>query len=129
MRKSILVLALPLLLPVAAPAHHSFAMFDASVKETISGVITEVQWTNPHIWIHVNVTGEDGKVAEWAVEGGSPNMLVRQGYTSKTLKPGERVSVTLNPLKSGEPGGSLISIQLPDGTTLGSGGGAITARP
>lgn len=113
-------LALSLLLPAAAVAHHSFAMFDVSVRKTVSGEIKLVQWTNPHIWIHVNVADEKGGVVEWAFEGGSPNILVRQGYTSKTLQPGEPVTVVFNPMKNGEAGGSLVTIQLKDGKVLGS---------
>jgi hypothetical protein len=120
MSKLIRFLALSLL-PVVAGAHHSFAMFDVSIKKTVTGVVKVVEWTNPHVWIHVDVVDDQGKSVEWAMEGGSPNMLVRQGYTSKTIKPGDKITVVLNPMKNGEPGGSLVSIQLADGRVLGSG--------
>jgi hypothetical protein len=90
-------------------AHHSFAMFDNEKEMTIEGVVKEFQWTNPHIWIQVNVTGADGKVTEWSIEGGSPNGLRRNGWSKSSLNAGDKVSVKIHPLKDGSPGGSFMS--------------------
>jgi hypothetical protein len=70
--------------------------------------VKEFQWTNPHIWIQVNVKSADGKMVEYSVEGGSPNALRRQGWAKDTLKPGDQVSLTMHPLKDGSPGGSFM---------------------
>jgi len=93
---------------MAVQAHHSFAMFDNEKDQVIEGVVKEFQWTNPHIWIQVNVTGADGKVTEYSVEGSSPNGLRRQGWSRDTMKPGDRIVLTIHPMKDGSPGGSLV---------------------
>jgi len=115
-----LIAAFALTLAAApAAAHHSFAMFDQAKEVELEGVIREFQWTNPHTWVQVVVTDKSGKAVEWSIEGSSPNGLARQGWKRNSLKAGDRVSVTINPLKNGEPGGSLVRVKLPDGTVLG----------
>jgi hypothetical protein len=99
-------------------AHHSFAMFDRVHEVTLSGVIREFQWTNPHSWIQLLVTDASGKVVDWSLEGGSPNILGRGGWNRLSLKPGEKVSILIYPLKSGEPGGSFLEVHKADGTVL-----------
>jgi hypothetical protein len=101
-----------------ALAHHSAAMFDRESEVRIMGVIKELQWTNPHAWIELEVPNA-GKTVQWSVELDSPNILARYGWTSSTLKPGDRVTITCHPLKDGRPGGSYVSIYLPDGKILG----------
>lgn len=112
----------------AAMAHHSFAMFDQSQRVTLKGTVTEFQWTNPHAFLHVEVT-EDGRKTAWHVELNSPNNLRRQGWRSDSVKPGEAVTVVINPLRDGTSGGLFVSVTLPDGTILGdatrAGGGPI----
>jgi len=100
-------------------AHHAFAMFDQTQRLELHGVVKEFQWTNPHVWVQLLVTGEDGTVVEWSIEGSSPNGLRRQGWKSSTLQPGMAVSVTISPLKDGQAGGSLVNVTLPDGTVMG----------
>jgi hypothetical protein len=102
----------------AADAHHSFAVFDRSRQVSISGTVKEFQWTNPHCWIQLVVAGEDGPSVEWSLEGGSPNILVRNGWKRTALKPGDRVTVLIYPLKTGEPGGSFLEVHKADGTVL-----------
>jgi hypothetical protein len=104
-------------------AHHSFSVFNMQEDMTITGKVAEVQWTNPHIWIWVDVTGEDGTVTRWGLEGMSPNFLARRGWTRTTLEPGDDITVSLRPLKSGEPGGMFMSTTAPDGTVLTMSGG------
>lgn len=108
-----------LLLGGAAQAHHAFSMFDQSRTIELKGEIKEFQWTNPHVWVQVLVPQPDGKVVEWSIEGSSPNGLRRQGWRSDSLLPGMKVTVLTNPLKNGDPGGSLVNITLEDGTVLG----------
>lgn len=110
--------ALLLGMPAFAPAHHSFAMFDRERTVTITGVIREFQWTNPHSWIQITVTDDAGKVTEWSLEGGSPGIMGRNGWKRTSLVPGEKVTIELYPLRSGEPGGSFVEITKADGTKL-----------
>ena len=102
----------------AAFAHHSFAMFDNGKEQTIEGEVKDFQWTNPHIWIQVNVKGTDGKTTEYSIEGGSPNGLKRQGWTKKSINAGDKIVLKMHPLKDGTPGGSFMSAQV-NGKTLG----------
>jgi hypothetical protein len=102
-----------------ASGHHSFAMFDREKEITLEGVVKEFQWTNPHTWIQLVVTGADGKVTEWNIEGTSPNGLKRQGWKSNAIKSGDKLTVVISPLRNGDNGGALIMATLPDGKTLG----------
>lgn len=113
---------LGLLVAVApAGAHHSFAEFDRTKEVTLTGVVRELQWNNPHTWIQVVVTDDKGRKTEWGFECGSPNMMSRTGWKRTTLKTGDRVVVVGNPLKNGRPNASLVKITLPDGRVLGPG--------
>jgi hypothetical protein len=103
-----------------ALAHHSFAMFDQDKETKLVGVIKEVQWTNPHIWVQVMVNDASGKAVEWSIEGGSPNGLSHQGWKRTSLKPGDHVEVVIHPLKNGDKGGSLMHVSV-DGKPIGSG--------
>jgi hypothetical protein len=104
------------LFAMSAWAHHSFSVFDMQTEITLEGEVVEFEWTNPHTWVWVNVTNEDGTVTKWGFEGMSPNYLGRRGWTRDTLKPGDRITVMANPLKSGEPGGTFLRCTLEDGT-------------
>jgi hypothetical protein len=113
------------LISVATPsiAHHSFAMFDRSRTLMLQGTVKEVQWANPHTWIQLIVSEEDGtNLAEWSIEAGSPNMMVRQGWSSQTLKTGDKISLQAHPMLDGRKIASLVSVTLADGRVLGSGG-------
>ena len=105
----------------AAVAHHSFAVFDRTKKVTLTGTVKDFQWTNPHAWIQMDVPGETGQATEWGIECGSPNMMARTGWKKTTLKPGDRITVVVNPLLDGRTNGSLVTITLPDGSSLGPG--------
>ena len=104
-------------LPVAA--HHSFSMFDETKELVLKGAVKEFQWSNPHTWIQLNVTDASGNVVEWSIEGGSPNLLGRQGWKRNSLKAGDQVEITVHPLRDGQPGGSFMRAVLADGRTLG----------
>ena len=122
--RSLRLLAAAAALGFSAPAwvHHSGAMFDATKEATISGTITEFNWTNPHSSFKVAVANADGKEEIWAIEMNSPQNLVPQGWKRTTLKAGDKVTVTVRPLRDGKPGGSYMSIVLADGTKLSGNG-------
>ena len=107
--------------PAIAGAHHSTAMFERDARVTLTGVIKEFQWTNPHAWIQVVAPGPDGKPADWSIECNSPNTLSRQGWKPSTFKPGDKVVIVANPMKDGTHAGLLITVTLADGRVLGPG--------
>lgn len=102
-----------------ATAHHSPVLFDRSSKKSLQGTVVEFAWTNPHASIQLDVPTANGATERWGVELGSPNAMVKAGWRSTTLKPGDKVTVVVNPLKSGEPGGIFVSVTLADGRQLG----------
>ena len=102
-----------------AYVHHSGAMFDITKETKISGTVVEFNWSNPHANFKVSVVNESGGVDVWAVEMNSPNNLVRDGWKRTTLQPGDKVTVTIRPLRDGTPGGQYVSIVLSDGKVLG----------
>ena len=108
-----------LLLAGSALAHHSPIVFDRTKKVTIVGVVTEFKWSSPHAWIHLDVADAQGKVANWSVEMNPASLLARAGWKSTTIKPGDKVSIVVYPLRNDEKGGQYISITLPDGRVLG----------
>jgi len=95
-----------------ASAHHTFAMFDAAHPIEISGTVKEFKFVSPHTILILTVTGEDGVAKNWTLEGRAPGLLVREGITSKSLQPGDEITVTINPLHSGAEGGSFQPIQV-----------------
>jgi hypothetical protein len=110
---------LMLSLPSALLAHHSPAVFDQTKEVELSGIVTEFTWSNPHSWIHLDVANAAGGVESWSVEMNPPTFLVRGGWKSNTVKPGDRVTVIVNPLRTDEKAGKYVSITLPDGRVLG----------
>ena len=102
-----------------ADAHHSAAGVDQTKSVTITGVLKEFKWANPHSWMDIEVTGDTGQTRLWSVEMTAPAYLARAGWTSKTVKPGDKVTVTVRPMKNGDPGGLFVNITLPDGRVLG----------
>jgi hypothetical protein len=101
-----------------ALAHHSFAMFDMKKDLTAEGVVTDFRWTNPHAWMHLDITDASGAKVNWALEMTSPNNLVLSGWRRSSLKPGDKVTVTYHPLLNGKSGGSLVKVVLPDNSQL-----------
>jgi hypothetical protein len=118
------LIALGLLLghTATAGAHHSFAMFDVANPMTVAGVVTAFEWTNPHCYIEVDVTDARGAVTPWTIELGSTSILQRGGWKFNTIKKGDRITAVVGRLRSGESGGLLVRVTLPDGRVLGNGG-------
>jgi len=120
-KKQILTTGLLAVLAVAAPAmaHHSLVgEFDTSVSFELRGAITEVEWTNPHIWLYLDVTEEDGTVAKWQCEMGSPNQLIRQGWAKEDLPLATVIRANANPARDGTNTCSTRRITLDDGTPV-----------
>jgi hypothetical protein len=103
-----------------AMAHHSFAMFDQGNPIEIAGAVVEFRYTSPHSFILVDVKGKDGASTVWNLEGPSPSILARDGMSAKSLKPGDELVLTIDPLRSGAPGGAwaLIKTKFKDGKPI-----------
>src|ERR1044072_1656184 len=111
------LLATAIICGVAAPAwsHHSAAaVFDMNAQKTVTGVVKQVDWTNPHIWIWLDVRDASGAGETGGVEGVSPHFLARRGGTRRSLSPGMRIAVTFRPLRDGKSGGMFMTGKLDD---------------
>jgi hypothetical protein len=114
-----------LLVPVclagtAAPllAHHGYANYDTDRKVTLRGTVTRWVWSNPHTLVQIDATDESGKVVRWTVESENPSTLIRYGWTDRSLKVGDQVTINVIPVKNGNPVGRIIDVTLADGTRL-----------
>src|SRR5436190_8300946 len=101
-----------------AVAHHSFAMFDNTRSITLHGKVTAYQWTNPHAYLEVDADEPGGGARHYTLEMTSINMMSRGGWTSRTVKPGDVVTVIVAPLRDGRPGGLVLEVTLPDGRKM-----------
>lgn len=117
---TVAALLVALSLPLAALAHHSFAMFDKDKEiELKDATVVEWQWTSPHTWLFVTVPNGSKTAEKYSIEGGNPGLLRRQGFAKGSMKPGDKVTIYMSPLKSGEKGGVINAVKLKDGKTLG----------
>ncbi len=109
-------------LSAVASAHHSFAaQYDATQQVTLAGTITKVEWMNPHTYFYIDVVDDTGKVVTWAVEGGAPNVLYREGWKPTSLKQGDKVTILGSRARNGSPLVNALSFQLPDGRCVFAG--------
>jgi hypothetical protein len=108
-----------LLVATGASAHHSAAGIDQTKTITVVGLVKEFKWANPHSWIDLDVTNEQGQTKVWSIEMTAPAYLARAGWKSTTIKPGDKVTVSVRPFRNGDPGGLFVNITLPDGRLLG----------
>jgi hypothetical protein len=132
MRAAVLAMILSAFATVVAFAHHSFeAEYDASKPVTLKGTVTKVEWTNPHTWFYIDVQDGERKV-NWAIEGGAPNVLYREGWKPTSLKAGDQVTITASRSRSRPNVGNATLVQLADGKCLFAGtsgpGGAATGN-
>lgn len=113
-------------LPVRA--HHSGAEYDTSKQVQLVGEVKEFRWANPHVWMAVIASEGTGPVRDWHIEAGSVGMMTRFGWTRAAVKAGDKVTLIVNPVRSGEPAGALVKLSLADGRAL-AGSGATPALP
>ena len=112
------VFSIALLAAIPAWAHHSMAGFDRTKTISVTGTVKEFKWANPHSWIELEVPDGKGVVTDWNIEMTSPAVLIRAGWKSSVMKPGDKVTVAAHPQQTGEPGGIFVSVTLSDGRTL-----------
>jgi hypothetical protein len=123
--RAALIVALFLGFSAAVAAHHSFAAeYDRNKPITLSGTVTKVEWQNPHIYFYLDVKGPDGKVENWAIEGGAPNTLYRAGWRKDSLQAGNQVTVDGWLAKSGARLANMRSVVLADGRRVLGGSSA-----
>jgi hypothetical protein len=118
--KTLYKLLLPVLALTSVPAvaHHSYSMFDMKKTIALDATVTKFKWQNPHSFILVDVKAPEG-TESWAIEMTSPNNLVQEGWKRSSLKPGDRVTLYVHPLRTGAKGGSYVGVRMADGSTLG----------
>jgi hypothetical protein len=115
---SVAAIGLSLSLPLFA--HHGSAAFDTGKRVTLKGTVKEWVYSNPHCLLRLDVTGEDGRVVPWVAEGQAPNVIFPVGYRKDSFKVGDQVTVTVEPVKNGQPMGRILQAVLADGKILGA---------
>jgi hypothetical protein len=111
-------------LAMPALAHHSFAMFDRDKTVDLQGTVKELELISPHGWLQLMVTDPQGQASVWSLEMGGAGQLERQGWKPEIVKAGDKVTVSIHPLRDGSHGGQLVSVVLPDGRELSNRGPA-----
>ena len=107
------------LLSAPVLAHHSFAMFDPDTTFELEATVMEFQWTNPHSWLEVMITDDQGQMTHWSIEMGAPRALSRDGWRPTSVVSGDEVTVSFHPRRDGTPTGQFVSLVLPNGEKIG----------
>jgi hypothetical protein len=110
--------AFVLMAPVTALTHHAAAMYETEKTVTVSGTVKEFAYVNPHTWLYVVVTDDNGEETLWGFEAEGPSALMRAGIKNNTLQPGDLITVTARPRRDGRPAGAWVSVTKADGTVL-----------
>jgi hypothetical protein len=118
------LLAITLAWAGAGAAHHSFAPFEDQLQIVLTGTVTSFQWTNPHIYIELDATDENGEVKNWLIECANTTILNRVGWKWNMIREGDEIMAIVSPLRNGEPAGLLKRVRLADGSEYGNGGPA-----
>jgi hypothetical protein len=113
----------------AASAHHSTAMFDYSKTQTLSGQVRQFQWGNPHCYIQILVPDDQGGATEWSIEGGTPSSMTRMGWSPDSLKPGDKVTLAIAPMRDGSKAGTVKTATLADGKVLNGMAAVLSSAP
>ncbi len=113
-------LAVVFVLAISVPlfAHHGYAAYDTDKKVTLKGTVTRWIWSNPHCMIQLDVTDDSGHVVSWITETENPTTMTRNGWTDKSIKVGEQVTVIALPVKNGNPAGRILEVVLSNGERL-----------
>jgi len=117
----LLIAAIVLVAPRSVRAHHGNASFDTSKKVTLTGTVTEWIWANPHCFLKIDAMDGTGGVRNWALETQNPIAMTQRGWSRSVFKVGDEVTVVLEAVKSGAAIGRIVTIRLPDGSTLEAG--------
>lgn len=117
--RPVVVLAFVVALSMPLLAHHGAAAFDTGKKVVLKGTVKEWVYSNPHCLLRLEVMGDDGKVVSWVAEGQAPNVIFPAGYRKDSFKAGDQVTITVEPVKNGQPLGRILQAVLADGKTLG----------
>jgi hypothetical protein len=125
LRAATLLVALGLVAMAPLQAHHSFAPYEPTLQIKLAGVVTDFKWANPHVYIEIDAPdAKTGQTRHWLIEGASTSILNRAGWRFNMLKPGDKITVIVSPLRNGEPAALLKQIVLADGRKFSNGAAA-----
>lgn len=117
----LLIAIIALVAPSSLVAHHGSASFDTSKKVTLKGAVTEWIWANPHCFLKIDAMDDTGGVRNWALETQNPIAMTQRGWSRNAFKVGDEVTIVLEAVKNGAPIGRIVSVRLPNGSTLEAG--------
>jgi hypothetical protein len=123
----VIVASAVFLLSIPLGAHHATAVFDLGKRLALTGTVTEWFWANPHCLLRFDVKNDSGEMTHWVAETQAPPNMIPFGWTKQSFAVGDQITVTLEPVKNGQPLGRILQVRLPDGKTLVAGAPAIPA--